>query len=72
MLLPKSIACPLAALLTSFALTGCETMTKSDPPAPDFCATALPIYVARLDQISDLTARAILQHNLTGRKLCGW
>jgi hypothetical protein len=25
-----------------------------------------------VDQISDATARQILEHNLTGRKLCGW
>lgn len=40
--------------------------------APDFCATSQAIYVSKTDVISDTTARAILQHNLTGRKLCGW
>lgn len=40
--------------------------------APDFCATSKPIYISKHDQISDMTARAILEHNLTGRKLCGW
>jgi hypothetical protein len=40
--------------------------------APDFCATAKPIYVSKNDIITDQTASAILAHNLTGRKLCGW
>jgi hypothetical protein len=40
--------------------------------APDFCATAQPIYISKNDIITDQTANAILAHNLTGRKLCGW
>jgi hypothetical protein len=40
--------------------------------APDFCATAKPIYIGKADVISDQTANEILAHNLTGRKLCGW
>lgn len=74
-------SCLMAVLLTSCVATGCGTTTQ--PPltptqkaiaatAPDFCATAKPIYISKADTISDATARQILQHNLTGRKLCGW
>jgi hypothetical protein len=40
--------------------------------APDFCATAKPIYVSKDDVITDMTAQQILAHNVLGRKLCGW
>jgi hypothetical protein len=72
MLQSKRTACAMAMLLISFAVTGCETMTKSETAQPDFCATSQPIFDSKVDVISDATARAILQHNLTGRKLCGW
>lgn len=32
----------------------------------------MPIYINEKDVISDDTARQILQHNKTGRKLCKW
>jgi len=66
----KSISCLTVALLMSFVVTGCETT----PPIrhPDFCATAAPIFISKADVISDRTARRILEHNLSGRKLCGW
>jgi hypothetical protein len=37
-----------------------------------FCLTARPIYVGAQDQFSAETARAILAHNETGARLCGW
>lgn len=61
--------CLTALLLISCATTGCAT---SKQVAPDYCATAKPIYVSRVDVISDATAREILEHNETGRNLCGW
>lgn len=71
--------CLMALLLTSFVVTGCAGLrTQSQvekeiaATAPEFCATAKPIYIAKTDQISDDTARQILAHNLTGRKLCKW
>ena len=79
----KFASCLTVALLTSCAATGCATV-KPTPPAPtpvqiamastvpDFCATAKPIYISRNDVLTDQTAAAILAHNLTGRKLCGW
>lgn len=75
----KFAGCLLVMLLTSFAATGCGTCPTLTPvqqavaaTAPDFCATAKPIYVSKSDVISDATAKEILAHNLTGRKLCGW
>lgn len=66
-------------LLTSFAVTGCaaqQTPTRAQKQiaasAPEFCTTAMPIYINDKDVISDDTARQILQHNKTGRKLCKW
>ena len=37
-----------------------------------FCLTARPIYVAVQDRMAPETARAILAHNETGARLCGW
>jgi hypothetical protein len=64
----------LVALLTSFAGTGCGMLTTPPPEAADssYCMTAKPIYIGRTDVISDETARAILEHNVTGAKNCGW
>lgn len=70
MLKLKSVQCLLVALLTSCAMIGCATTTN--PVEPDYCATAKPIFVSKSDVISDATAREILEHNLTGQKLCGW
>ena len=39
--------------------------------APD-CAAWRPVLVADADVLTPETARAILAHNLTGRRLCGW
>ncbi len=70
----KWARCVMAALLMSFAATGCGTMTKETPTITDstYCMTAKPIYISKNDVISDSTARLILEHNLTGKKLCGW
>ena len=52
----------LAILLASCAGTG---------GAPD-CAAWRPILIADADALTPETARAILAHNLTGRRICGW
>lgn len=70
MLKQKSVRCVLAALLIACAMSGCAT--TNPVVAPDYCATAKPIYVGKDDQFTDTTAREILEHNLTGQKLCGW
>ncbi|WP_244123127.1 hypothetical protein [Burkholderia gladioli] len=36
------------------------------------CAWTRPIYLDKTDVLSDATARAILEHNQTGAKNCGW
>lgn len=71
--------CLMVVLLTSFSVIGCAgkpTLTRVEKEIaaskPEFCTTALPIYVDKTDLISDSTARQILQHNKTGRKLCKW
>lgn len=53
----------LAILLASCAGTGAGT---------DACAPWRPILVAETEVLSHATARAILAHNRTGRRLCGW
>lgn len=75
----KRGGCLLAVLLMNFAVTGCATKMAPTPvqkaiaaTQPDFCATAKPIYINKGDVIQDDTARQILAHNKTGRKLCGW
>lgn len=60
----------MVVLLMSCATSGCAT--KIEAVAPDFCATAKPIYISRTDVLTDATAREILEHNETGRNLCGW
>ncbi|MBT2750012.1 MULTISPECIES: hypothetical protein [unclassified Lysobacter] len=56
----------LIPLLTACTTTGRATVTTSG------CEWTRPILVSRLDQLTDLTARQILAHNETGRRLCGW
>lgn len=36
------------------------------------CEAWRPVMIGAEDRLSDETARAILAHNLTGRRLCGW
>lgn len=38
----------------------------------DACGPWRPILVGAEDRLSEATARAILAHNLTGRRLCRW
>ncbi len=38
----------------------------------DFCMVARPIYVEQTDTFAADTARAILAHNETGARICGW
>ena len=56
----------LIAPLTLLANCGATGAVATD------CAAWRPILVADEDQITDPTARDILAHNLTGRRLCGW
>jgi hypothetical protein len=58
-----------AALLASLPLPGgcAGTGAGTDPRGP-----WRPILTSRDDAPTDGTARAVLAHNLTGRRLCGW
>ncbi len=47
------------------------TLCASCAPAAG-CEAWRPVLIGSEDRISDETARAILAHNLTGRRLCGW
>lgn len=55
--------------LLLLSLSACAT---SGPVADSFCAVARPIYFATSDVLSDRTERAVIAHNETGEKLCGW
>ena len=55
-----------AILLVIFGASGCAGRI------PAGCEAWRPILVGADDVISAETARAILAHNLTGRRLCGW
>lgn len=54
----------MALLLTSCA--GIGSVNNS------YCQVAKPILIDKDDQLTDQTARQILEHNRTGKKLCGW
>ena len=47
------------------------TLCASCAPAAG-CEAWRPILIGPEDRIGDETARGILAHNLTGRRLCGW
>lgn len=57
-----------AALPILTLLMSCET----SGPGIDSCAWTAPIYISREDVLTGETARQILAHNETGRRLCGW
>ena len=61
---------PLATLALALLLNGCATSGRATEGSD--CAWARPILVSRDDVLSDLTARQILAHNETGRRVCGW
>lgn len=56
----------LILLLTACNTTGRVTEVSSG------CGWTRPILVSREDVLTDLTARQILAHNETGRRLCNW
>lgn len=51
-------------------MSGCAT--NELVVEPSFCAVSGPIMIGREDVLTDQTARLILNHNLTGKQLCGW
>ncbi|MFW6851808.1 hypothetical protein [Burkholderia gladioli] len=75
----RTIGLVSSALL---ALAGCRTCPTNEAAAPQIetrtkvvdtaCNWVKPIYLDKSDVLSDETARAILAHNQTGAKVCGW
>lgn len=73
-------------LLASLAmlLNGCASSGHATEPEPEpqivvrtvvkdtGCDWTKPLYVDKADVLSDATAKAILAHNETGAKKCGW
>lgn len=62
---PQWLMLALVPLLSSCATNGRVIEGNA-------CAWARPILVSRQDVLTDPTARQILVHNETGRRLCGW
>ena len=52
-------------------LQSCSNRTGQSP-INDYCMLAKPIYISSGDQLTDPTARQILDHDQTGHKLCNW
>lgn len=63
------LKCVSIASLTVLLLNGCVTSGQGTDLG---CTWAKPIYVSRLDQFTDGTARQIQEHNETGAERCGW
>lgn len=61
------IAGALALALACSACTAPQVRTITD-----YCTPWRPIYISTQDVLTDATARAILAHDETGAKLCGW
>jgi hypothetical protein len=59
----KTLLLAALILLPSCAGTGA---------GPEGCVPWRPILVSDADVLTPETARAILAHNLTGRRICGW
>lgn len=58
----------LMVCLTGLLVTSCASIGAGD----SFCLIAKPIYVSPRDTLTDDTARAILTHDETGARICGW
>jgi hypothetical protein len=50
-------------------LTSCAAIGRANN---SYCQIAKPIYISQDDVLSDATAREVLEHNRTGKKICGW
>lgn len=60
-------------LLPALPLASCATLGRAPSPIPgNGCDWDAAIYVSGQDMLTDGTAKAILQHNVTGAKICGW
>lgn len=62
---------PLLLLPLVLLPTSCGNIGRAIKP-DTACLAFKPIYVSKNDVLTDGTARAILAHNETGEKKCGW
>lgn len=54
--------------MTVMLCAGCATNGVEN----SYCSIAKPIYITQGDELTDDTAREILDHDEVGAKLCGW
>lgn len=60
--LVKWIVYPMVMLLSGCAILGRETS--------QYCDISQPIYISKKDELTDGTARQILEHNETWKRIC--
>lgn len=71
--IPSRLNLALRAIsIMSLALAGAGCATPQTRVVTDYCTPWRPIYPSRTDVLTDGTAKAILAHDHTGAKLCGW
>jgi hypothetical protein len=56
----------LSACLMALLLTGCATSGAGI----NYCDLAGPVFISKQDQLTDETARQLLQHNETWKRNC--
>jgi Zn-dependent protease with chaperone function len=63
-----SLIRPIATIALLATVAGCTT------PSGSYCQVAKPIRLSSpvVDAMSDAEVRAVLTHNTTGARLCGW
>lgn len=66
---PSSLLLPL--ILTPL-LASCATSGGLATKPSNGCEWVRPIMVSKQDQLTDGTARQILDHDQTGAQICGW
>lgn len=71
---PKSsrmrLSSVLVTLLLTLPLASCKSGPATEPS--NGCEWVKPIFPSRDDQLTDGTARQILDHDETGKQICGW
>jgi hypothetical protein len=60
-------------LLAMISVTSCAENGRAQPAVADtFCQIAQPIYMDPADKLAGATWLAIVNHDETGERLCGW
>jgi hypothetical protein len=57
-------------LVLTLPLASCKSGPATEPS--NGCEWVRPIYPSKDDSLTDGTARQILNHNETGKDICGW